>query len=258
MNWTDLSWMSDPKAWIGLVSLTFLQVVLGVDNIVLLTILSGQLPSDQQRKARQLGLIAAMISRIVLLVVLLWVSNLLQKPFVTIGGVGISGKSIILIAGGIFLIGKATVEITAKMEGDEDGMDVKAAPTLAAVLVQLFVLDIVFSLDSVITAIGMVKIVLVQVLAVVGATAFMLFGIHQLADFIDRHPSLKMLALSFLVLIGVNLVAEACGLEIPRGYTYFAMAWSVLVEMVNLRIRKKRRDRKNLAETVDQAIEPGA
>jgi predicted tellurium resistance membrane protein TerC len=198
-----------------------------------------------------------MVSRIGLLLSLLYVASLLQAPFARIAGVAISGKSVILVLGGIFLIAKATTEISAKMEGENDETSLSAAPTLNAVLVQLFVLDMVFSLDSVITAIGMVKIVSIQVLAVVAATVFMMFGIHRLAEFIDRHPSLKMLALSFLVLIGVNLVAEACGLEIPRGYTYFAMAWSVLVEMVNLRIRHIRRVKRELA-SMDQAIDPGA
>ncbi len=249
--------MNDPKAWVALATLTFLQVVLGVDNIVLLTILSGQLPPPEQRKARKLGLIAAMISRIVLLLVLLYVASLLQSPFAHFMGVPVSGKSLILFVGGAFLIAKATLEISKKMEGEEDEMNIAAPPTLAAVLAQLFVLDVVFSLDSVITAIGMVKTVPIQVLAVVSATLFMMLGIQQLAEFIDRHPSLKMLALSFLVLIGLNLVAEACDLEIPRGYTYFAMAWSVIVELVNLRIRHMRRVKRTLAN-LDQGIEPGS
>jgi len=255
MGLTDLSWLSDPRAWIGLVTLTFLQIVLGVDNIVLLTILSGQLPAKEQKRARSLGLIAAMISRILLLIALLWVSRLLEHPFLTIGTVGVSGKTVILFIGGGFLIAKATLEIHSKMEGEETGPDVAAAPSLAAVLVQLFVLDVVFSLDSVITALGMTNIVPVQVLAVVFATLFMMIGIHSLADFIDRHPSLKMLALSFLVLIGVNLVAEACGLDIPRGYTYFAMAWSILIELFNIRVRHLRKQR---AKEPDQALDPGA
>jgi predicted tellurium resistance membrane protein TerC len=239
-----MQWISDPKAWIALVTLTFLQIVLGVDNIVLLTILSGQLPPEQQRRARSLGLFAAMASRLILLVLLLWVANLVDQPFAHIGKVPVSGKSVILFAGGLFLIAKATSEIHKKMEGDEEVPGVEAAATLGTVLVQLFVLDVVFSLDSVITAIGMVNIMPVQILAVVAATLLMMVGIHGLADFVDRHPSVKMLALSFLVLIGVNLVAEACGLDIPRGYTYFAMAWSVLVELMNLRIRHLRRQQK--------------
>ena len=255
MGITDLSWLSDPRAWIGLLTLTFLQIILGVDNIVLLTILSGQLPPEQQRQARRLGLVAAMASRILLLIVLLWVSKLLEHPFLTIGPVAVSGKTIILFAGGGFLIAKATLEIHSKMEGEDEGPNVSAAPSLSAVLVQLFVLDVVFSLDSVITALGMTNIVAVQIAAVVLATLFMMIGIHSLADFIDRHPSLKMLALSFLVLIGVNLVAEACGLDIPRGYTYFAMAWSILIEIINIRLRHLRRKR---GAEPHQAVEPGA
>ncbi|HWD40574.1 MAG TPA: TerC family protein [Fimbriimonas sp.] len=256
MALNDFSWLSDPKAWIGLVSLTFLQIVLGVDNIVLLTILSGQLPGEQQRKARKWGLIAAMVSRIILLVALLWVARLLNYPFFKIGSVAVSGKSLILFGGGGFLIAKATLEIHAKMEGDEDGPSVKAAPSLTAVLAQIFILDIVFSLDSVITALGMINIMAVQVLAVVCATLLMMVGINSLAEFIDRHPTVKMLALSFLVLIGLNLVAEACGIEIPRDYTYFAMAWSVMVELLNIRFRHLRK--KRAAHEPDQALDPGA
>ncbi len=237
------NWISDPKAWVALVTLAFLQIVLGVDNIVLLTILSGQLPAEQQRKARSLGLIAAMASRIILLVLLLWVANLLDHPFLHLGSVAISGKSVILLAGGLFLIAKATSEIHSRMEGEDDGIEITAVPTLGAVLAQLFVLDVVFSLDSVITAIGMVNIMAVQVLSVVIATLLMMVGIHGLAAFVDRHPTIKMLALSFLVLIGLNLVAEGCGLDIPRGYTYFAMAWSIMVELLNLRLRHLRRRR---------------
>ena len=257
MGVTGFSWVSDPRAWLALLTLTFLQIVLGVDNIVLLTILSGQLPPKQQREARTLGLIVAMASRVLLLIVLLWVSSLLTHPFWRIGEVAVSGKTVILFLGGGFLIAKATLEIHAKMEGEDEGVNVAAASSLTSVLIQLFVLDIVFSLDSVITAIGMVNIVAVQVLAVVIATFLMMFGIHSLAAFIDRHPSIKMLALSFLMLIGVNLVAEACGLDIPRGYTYFAMAWSILIELLNLRIRHLRKQRA-AAKEPDQALEPGA
>jgi len=235
------SWVSDPRAWAGLVTLTFLQIVLGVDNIVLLTILSGQLEEAEQARARKLGLLAAMISRLILLCTLLWVASFLEHPFVTIAGLPISGKDVILVAGGMFLISKATTEIHQKMAGDEHHRSLHAAPSLNAVLLQIFVLDVVFSLDSVITAIGMVKIVSIQIIAVVLAAGLMMIGINSLAKFVDRHPTVKMLALSFLVLIGVNLVAEGFGFDIPRGYTYFAMAWSVMVEMLNLRFFKKRR-----------------
>ena len=235
-----LTWVSDPRGWVALVTLTFLQIVLGVDNIVLLTILSGQLQKDELSRARKLGLIAAMVSRLMLLCTLLWIASFLEHPIIKIGTHGISGKDLILIAGGLFLITKATSEIHHKMEGDEHRRNLRSAPTLGAVLVQIFVLDIVFSLDSVITAIGMVKTMSIQIIAVVLAAGLMMAGINTLAKFVDRHPTVKMLALSFLVLIGFNLVAEGWGLDIPRGYTYFAMAWSVMVEMLNLRFVKKR------------------
>jgi len=237
----NFAWCADPKAWLALVTLTFLQIVLGVDNIVLLTILSGQLEHAQQARARRLGLIVAMISRLILLCTLLWISSFLEHPLFHISGVGISGKDLILIVGGLFLISKATTEIHHKMEGDEHKRHLYVPPTLNAVLAQIFVLDIVFSLDSVITALGMVKIMAIQIVAVILAAALMLIGINSLAKFVDRHPTVKMLALSFLVLIGVNLVAEGFGFDIPRGYTYFAMAWSVGVEMLNLRFFKKRK-----------------
>ncbi len=249
-------WIFDPKAWIGLVTLTFLQIVLGVDNIVLLTILSGQLKGKEQIRARQLGLFAAMASRLLLLIVLLWISSLLNHPLFRVATVSISGKDLILIAGGLFLIYKATVDIHEKMEGDDDERNIAPSASLIGVLAQIFVLDVVFSLDSVITAIGMVKIMPVQILAVVAAAFVMLIGINSLADFVDRHPTVKMLALSFLVLIGVNLVAEGLSLDIPSGYTYFAMAWSVLVELMNIRLRKNRELRRH-ADT-DTAVEPGA
>ncbi len=252
MDW--FSWLADPKAWIGLVTLTFLQIVLGVDNIVLLTILSGQLREEEQARARKLGLIVAAISRILLLILILWVSQLVDKPFLRIGGIGISGKDLILIAGGLFLIAKATMEIHSKMEGDEGDFDIHAAPSLGVVLAQIFVLDIVFSLDSVITAVGMIKIAAVQVLAVVLAVIMMLMFIEILAKFVNKHPTIKILALSFLVLIGVNLVAEGLSFPIPSGYTYFAMAWSVGVEMLNLRFRKKARLRSLANERLPDPI----
>jgi predicted tellurium resistance membrane protein TerC len=249
-------WIADPRAWIGLVTLTFLQIVLGVDNIVLLTILSGQLKGDEQVRARKLGLIAAMISRLILLIALLWISSLLNHPLITVGSFGISGKDMILIGGGLFLIYKATIDIHEKMEGDDESPDVRPNSTLRGVLTQIFILDVVFSLDSVITAIGMTKLIPIQILSVVCATMVMMLGINSLAGFVDRHPTVKMLALSFLVLIGVNLVAEGLGFDIPSGYTYFAMAWSVLVELLNIRLRKKRALARN--KEPDTAVDPGA
>jgi len=249
-------WIADPKAWIGLVTLTFLQIVLGVDNIVLLTILSGQLKGEEQQRARKLGLIAAMISRLLLLVSLLWISSLLNHPLFRVAKFAISGKDLILIAGGLFLIYKATMDIHEKMEGDDDVRALKPQAHLSGVLTQIFILDVVFSLDSVITAIGMVKLMPIQILSVVFATLVMMIGIHSLSGFVDRHPTVKMLALSFLVLIGVNLVAEGLGFDIPSGYTYFAMAWSVLVELLNIRVRRKRAMAR--ATDPDTAIDPGA
>ena len=251
-----LAWIADPKAWIGLVTLTFLQIVLGVDNIVLLTILSGQLRGAEQVRARKLGLIAAMVSRLILLISLLWISSLLNHPLFKVAQFSVSGKDLILIAGGLFLIYKATIDIHEKMEGDEDTVDLKPQAHLRGVLTQIFILDVVFSLDSVITAIGMVKLMPIQILSVVFATLVMMVGINSLAGFVDRHPTVKMLALSFLVLIGVNLVAEGLGFDIPSGYTYFAMAWSVLVELLNIRVRRKRQMLKDTDP--DTAIDPGA
>ena len=257
---SSFTWMADPKAWVALVTLTFLQIVLGVDNIVLLTILSGQLKHEEQARARKLGLIAAMISRLILLCTLLWIASLLEHPLFKVGTVAISGKDLILIVGGLFLITKATSEIHHKMEGDEHRHSVHASPSLNAVLIQIFVLDVVFSLDSVITAIGMVQIMAIQIISVVLAAGVMLLGINVLAKFVDKHPTVKMLALSFLVLIGVNLMAEGFGFDIPRGYTYFAMAWSVVVEMLNLRFFKKRHLHLASDATVgrpNQASQPG-
>jgi len=240
-------WITDPKSWVALLTLTFLQIILGVDNIVLLTILSGQLNRDEQDRARRLGLIAAMISRLILLCSLLWIASFLEHPLFQVGTASISGKDLILIGGGLFLISKATTEIHQKMEGDEHRHNIKSVPSLNAVLAQIFILDIVFSLDSVITALGMVKSMPIQIISVVLAALMMLVGITSLAKFVDKHPTVKMLALSFLVLIGVNLVAEGLGFDIPRGYTYFAMAWSVLVEMLNLHFFKRRRIRQEKA-----------
>ncbi len=236
-----LDWVSDPRAWLGLVSLVFIETVLGVDNIVLLTVLSGALQDEQRKKARRYGLLVAAVSRVILLIALVSVVSIVKKPFLFLGPLQLSGKDLILIGGGLFLIAKATTEIHQKMEGEEDGVHAKAPPTFMAVMVQVFVMDIVFSLDSVITALGMTPYLLVQVLGVCLAVFVMLLYVDGLSAFVDRHPTVKMLALAFLVLIGLNLVAEGMKFEIPKAYTYFAMAWSVGVELLNLRFRKKRR-----------------
>jgi len=232
-----MDWLTDPNAWIGLLTLTLLEIVLGVDNIIFISILAGKLPEAQRARARRLGLMGAFVSRILLLMSIAWVVRL-TTPLFTVFGVGVSGRGLILILGGLFLIGKATHEIHDKLEGEEEAGDTaKAGRSLAAVIAQIMVIDIVFSLDSVITAVGMVDEVSIMVGANVIALGIMLVASGPISNFVDRHPTVKMLALSFLVLIGTNLVAEGIGQHIPKGYTYFAMAFSVLVEMLNIRVR---------------------
>ena len=232
-----MDWLTDPSTWIGLLTLTVLEIVLGVDNIIFISILAGKLPEGQRAKARRLGLMGAFVSRILLLLSIAWVVRL-TTPLFTVLGVDVSGRGLILILGGLFLIGKATHEIHEKFEGDEAAETAaRAARSLAAVVAQIMVIDIVFSLDSVITAVGMVDEVAIMIAANVVALGIMLFASGPISDFVDRHPTVKMLALSFLVLIGTNLVAEGIGQHIPKGYTYFAMAFSVLVEMLNIRVR---------------------
>ena len=235
-----MDWLTDPNAWIGLLTLTVLEIVLGVDNIIFISILAGKLPQEQRARARKLGLLGAFCSRILLLLSIAWVVRL-TTPLFTVLGVEISGRGLILILGGLFLIGKATHEIHDKLEGDDELSETaKAARSLAAVVAQIMVIDIVFSLDSVITAVGMVEQVSIMIAANVIALGIMLFAAGPISSFVDRHPTVKMLALSFLVLIGTNLVAEGIGQHIPKGYTYFAMAFSVLVEVLNIKVRSKR------------------
>jgi len=236
-----MDWLTDPNAWIGLLTLTVLEIVLGVDNIIFISILAGKLPEDQRAKARRLGLLGAFFSRILLLLSIAWVVRL-TTPLFTVARVGVSGRGLILIIGGLFLIAKAVHEIHEKVEGGEHGETAKqAARSLAAVVAQIMVIDIVFSLDSVITAVGMVDQVSIMIAANVIALGIMLMASGPISHFVDRHPTVKMLALSFLVLIGTNLVAEGIGQHIPKGYTYFAMAFSVVVEMLNIRIRSRAR-----------------
>jgi len=236
-----MDWLTDPNAWIGLLTLTVLEIVLGVDNIIFISILAGKLPEDQRAKARRLGLLGAFFSRILLLLSIAWVVRL-TTPLFTVAGVDVSGRGLILIIGGLFLIAKAVHEIHGKVEGGEHGETAKqAARSLTAVVAQIMVIDIVFSLDSVITAVGMVDQVSIMIAANVIALGIMLMASGPISHFVDRHPTVKMLALSFLVLIGTNLVAEGIGQHIPKGYTYFAMAFSVVVEMLNIRIRSRAR-----------------
>ncbi len=234
-----MDWFTDPTAWIGLLTLTVLEIVLGIDNIIFISILSSKLPKEDQAKARQLGLFGAFGTRVLLLISIAWIVKL-TRPLFTVAGVEFSGRALILLVGGLFLIGKATYEIHDKLEGTShaDGTTA-AARSLMAVVVQIMLVDIIFSLDSVITAVGMVQQVSIMIGANIIALGVMLLAAGPISDFVDKHPTIKILALAFLVLIGTNLVAEALGQHIPKGYTYFAMAFSFLVEMVNLRVRAK-------------------
>ena len=231
-----MSWMADPQIWIALGTLTFLEIVLGVDNIIFISILAGKLPAGQQRRARRVGLLLAMVTRILLLMSLAWVIRL-TAPLFSVFTHEISGRDLILIAGGLFLLAKSTYEIHDKLEGGEDHHGGRPAASFPSVIVQIMLLDIVFSLDSVITAVGMVEQLWVMVAAVMAAVGIMLFAAEPIAAFVHRHPTIKMLALSFLLLIGLSLVAEGFDQHISKGYIYFAMAFSVFVEMLNLRIR---------------------
>ncbi|MBI3881999.1 MAG: TerC family protein [Verrucomicrobia bacterium] len=234
-----MDWLTDPQIYISLVTLTVLEIVLGVDNIVFISILAGKLPREQQHRARQTGLALALLTRIALLLSLTWVMSLRRELF-SLFGTGVTGRDLILLLGGLFLIWKSTREIHEKLEGEDGEASAKVAPKFSAVIVQIMLLDIVFSLDSVITAVGMVKQVGVMIAAVVIAVGFMLLFAKHIAGFIDRHPTLKVLALSFLMMIGLLLVAEGFHHEIPKGYVYFAMAFSVGVEALNIRMRSKR------------------
>ncbi|NUQ93359.1 MAG: TerC family protein [Gemmatimonadaceae bacterium] len=235
-----MNWLADPNAWIGLLTLTALEIVLGIDNIIFISILSGKLPPAEQPKARRYGLLGAFVTRLLLLFSIAWVVRL-TRPLFTVLDHGVSGRDLILILGGLFLIGKATFEIHGKIEGEEhhESDARRAARSLGAVVAQIMVVDIVFSLDSVITAVGMVDAVSIMVAANVIALGIMLAAAGTISDFVDRRPTVKILALAFLVLIGTNLVAEGFGVHIPKGYTYFAMAFSVTVEMLNLRLRRR-------------------
>jgi len=238
-----MDWLSSPEAWISLVTLTLLEIVLGIDNIVFIAILAGKLPQNQQKKARQLGLTLALGTRILLLCGLAWMVNL-KQPLFTLAlfghDFGFSGRDLILLAGGLFLLTKSTREIHDKLEGEDGEKSRRLAPRFAAVIGQILLLDIVFSLDSVITAVGMAQHLPVMITAVILAVGFMLVFGGFISRFIEQHPTLKMLALSFLLLIGVTLVAESLHKEIPKGYIYFAMAFSVGVEMLNLKMRARK------------------
>ncbi len=233
-------WMASPEAWLALVTLTALEIVLGIDNIIFISVLVGRLPEHQRNSARIIGLSLAMISRLLLLLSLAWMMRL-TEPLFTVLEHEISGRDLILIAGGLFLLWKSTQEIWESLEGAEDtGADKPGAvASYGMILMQIAIIDIVFSLDSVITAVGMVEDIPVMVIAIVIAVAVMMLAAKPIGEFVDRHPSIKMLALSFLILVGVVLVGEGWDLHIPKGYIYFAMAFAFAVEIVNIRMRKK-------------------
>ena len=233
-------WVASPEAWIALGTLTALEIVLGIDNIIFISILVGRLPESQRASARRMGLGLAMLARLALLFSISWVMGL-TEPWFTVFNQAISGRDVILIGGGLFLLAKATHEIHNSLEGGEKehGTTVIAA-SMGMVLMQIAVLDIVFSLDSVITAVGLVEYVSVMAIAIILAVGVMMFAAKAIGDFVDAHPTIKMLALSFLTLVGLTLVAEGFDVHVPKGFIYFAMAFSVMVELLNIRIRKKQ------------------
>ena len=240
-----MAWLFDPNAWIALVTLAALEIVLGIDNIIFISILVGRLPRHQRARARTIGITLAMISRIALLLSLAWMMTL-TAPLFSLFGREISGRDLILIAGGLFLLWKSVHEIHASLEGDEPARGETGQSMTAgfgSVIAQIEIIDIVFSLDSVITAVGMVDQVAIMVIAIVLAVAVMLVAAGPIGEFVDRHPTIKMLALSFLILVGVALIGEGWDLHIPKGYIYFAMAFSVAVEMLNIRMRARMRQR---------------
>ena len=234
-----MDWISDPQAWIAFATLTALEIVLGVDNVVFISILAGKLPGEQREKARRLGLGLAMFVRILLLLSIAWVVKL-TAPLFNVLHQEISGRDLILFLGGLFLLAKSTHEMHGQLEGDEGHSSRGAAASFSSVIVQILLLDIIFSLDSVITAVGMADDVGVMIAAVIVAVGFMLVFSGALSRFVDKHPTIKMLALSFLLLIGVSLVAEGLEFHIPKGYIYFAMAFSLFVEVLNIKLRKSK------------------
>lgn len=255
-----MEFLSSPEAWISLLTLTVLEIVLGIDNIVFISILAGKLPQNQQKKARQLGLALAMITRVLLLMSLSWIMRL-TAPLFNIGDwigitnpewlekLAISGRDLILLIGGLFLIYKSTHEIHNKLEGEQENEGKVKVHSFSGVIVQILILDIVFSLDSVITAVGMADHIEIMIAAVVIAVIVMMISAGAISNFVNKHPTVKMLALSFLLLIGVSLLAEGLDQHIPKGYIYFAMAFSVLVEMLNLRMKRNDRDPVKLRNT---------
>jgi predicted tellurium resistance membrane protein TerC len=235
-----MDWITNPEAWIALATLTALEIVLGIDNIIFISILAGRLPQERRARARTMGLAAAMLTRILLLASLAWLAHL-AAPLFSLGGHTVTARDLVLLGGGLFLLAKATFEIHNNLEGEHDHRGAAKAASFAAVIAQIMVLDIVFSLDSVITAIGMAEHLPVMIAAVVIAVLVMMWAAGPISNFVEAHPTIKMLALAFLLLVGMSLVADGFGRHIPKGYVYFAMAFSVFVEMLNLRARARQR-----------------
>ncbi|NTV02816.1 MAG: TerC family protein [Chlorobiaceae bacterium] len=233
-----MEWIFSPEAWIALLTLTALEIVLGIDNIIFISIIVGRLPAEQRGSGRSIGLGLAMVTRIMLLLSITWVMGLKADLF-TVFGQGISGRDLILLGGGLFLLAKSTGEIHESLEGGDHEEKSGRSSGFVSTLIQIALIDIVFSLDSVITAVGLANDIPVMILSIMVAVGIMMVASKSIGDFVDRHPTVKMLALSFLILVGVTLIAEGAGFEFPKGYIYFAMAFSVCVEMLNLRLRKK-------------------
>jgi predicted tellurium resistance membrane protein TerC len=244
-------WLYSPEAWIALATLTALEIVLGIDNIIFISILVGRLPESQRNFARTTGLGLAMLTRLALLFSIAWVVTL-TEPWFTVLGEAISGRDLILIGGGLFLLAKATHEIHNSLEGEEQSSAAAVAASLGSVLFQIAVLDIVFSLDSVITAVGLASHVSIMAIAIIAAVIVMLFAAKPIGDFVDAHPTIKILALSFLIMVGVTLIIEGFDVHVPKGYIYFAMAFSVAVEMLNLRMRKRIQEPVHLRKKLNE------
>lgn len=242
-------WIANPEAWVALVTLTSLEIVLGIDNIIFISILVGRLPESQRNKGRIIGLSLAMIARILLLLSLAWIMKL-TAPLFSVYAYEISGRDLILIIGGLFLLAKSTHEIHHSLEGEENDKNEVKKVSFSSVLIQIALLDIVFSLDSVITAVGLAKDIPVMVIAIIIAVIVMMLSAKTLGEFVDNHPTIKMLALSFLILVGVSLIGEGFEMHIPKGYIYFAMAFSIGVELLNLKVRSKKRNTIKLRKAV--------
>ncbi|MGZ9223032.1 MAG: TerC family protein [Anaerolineales bacterium] len=252
-----MDWITQPETWIAFLTLVALELVLGVDNVIFISILASKLPQNQQAAARRTGIMLAVVTRVLLLLSISWIIGL-EEDLISLGRFHFSGRDLVLIAGGLFLLWKSVHEIHQKLEGEEGQATAKVAGVFWSVIIQIMLLDIVFSLDSVITAVGMVDHIEIMIAAVVIAAVVMVFTATPLGNFVERHPTIKMLALSFLLLIGFTLVAEGFGVEIPKGYIYFAMGFSVLVELLNLRLRGKAAQPVTLREPYRKAVAGGA